>query len=64
VSRWFYQFFKTAKAAGCFLGTMKDLAQRFLEKPLLLPKDLQPSAEGLQIISLLNPGVFRCQNKT
>jgi predicted GH43/DUF377 family glycosyl hydrolase len=43
---------------------MKDLAQRFPENPLLLPKDLQPSAEGLQIISLLNPGVFRYQNKT
>jgi predicted GH43/DUF377 family glycosyl hydrolase len=43
---------------------MKDLAQRFLENPLLLPKDLQPSAEGLQIISLLNPGVFTFGGKT
>jgi predicted GH43/DUF377 family glycosyl hydrolase len=43
---------------------MKDLAQRFPENPLLLPKDLQPSRENLQIISLLNPGVFRYQNKT
>jgi predicted GH43/DUF377 family glycosyl hydrolase len=44
--------------------SMKDLALRFPENPLLLPKDLKPSAEGLQIISLLNPGVFRYQNKT
>ena len=43
---------------------MKDLAQRFPENPLLLPKDLSPSRDGLQIISLLNPGVFRFQNKT
>ena len=43
---------------------MKDLAQRFPENPLLLPKDLKASREGLQVISLLNPGVFRFQNKT
>jgi predicted GH43/DUF377 family glycosyl hydrolase len=43
---------------------MKDLAQRFLPNPLLLPKDLRPSREGLQIISLLNPGVFRFEGKT
>jgi predicted GH43/DUF377 family glycosyl hydrolase len=43
---------------------MKDLAQRFQENPLLLPKDLAPSGEGLQIISLLNPGVFSYNGKT
>ncbi|WP_179413328.1 glycoside hydrolase family 130 protein [Mucilaginibacter sp. E4BP6] len=42
---------------------MKDIAQRFSENPLLLPKDLAPSREGLQIISLLNPGVFRFNGK-
>jgi len=42
---------------------MKDIATRFTENPLLLPKDLKPSAEGLQIISLLNPGVFRFNGK-
>src|SRR5471030_2400692 len=42
----------------------RDLAQRFPENPLLLPKDLQPSGQGLQIISLLNPGVFRFKGKT
>ncbi|MBL4678070.1 MAG: glycoside hydrolase family 130 protein [Mucilaginibacter sp.] len=41
---------------------MRDLAQRFPENPLLLPKDLVPSGPGLQVISLLNPGVFRYQD--
>ncbi|QEC74747.1 glycoside hydrolase family 130 protein [Mucilaginibacter ginsenosidivorax] len=42
---------------------MNDITKRFPENPLLLPKDLRPSAEGLQIISLLNPGVFRFNKK-
>lgn len=42
----------------------KDLAERFPENPLLLPKDLKSSSTDLQIISLLNPGVFRFQDKT
>jgi predicted GH43/DUF377 family glycosyl hydrolase len=42
---------------------MKDLAQRFPENPLLLPKDVKPSNPGLQVISLLNPGVFTYQDK-
>jgi len=41
-----------------------DIANRFPENPLLMPKDLRPLVPGLQIISLLNPGVFRYQNKT
>lgn len=43
---------------------MKDLAKRFPENPLLIPKDLQPSSPDLQIISLLNPGVFVFEQKT
>jgi len=43
---------------------MKDLAQRFPENPLLLPKDVSPSADGLQVICLLNPGVFSFEGKT
>jgi beta-1,2-mannobiose phosphorylase / 1,2-beta-oligomannan phosphorylase len=43
---------------------MKDLARRFPENPLLLPKDIVPSTPGLQVISLLNPGVFRFLDKT
>lgn len=42
---------------------MKDLANRFPENPLLLPKDVAPSADGLQVICLLNPGVFTYQGK-
>lgn len=42
---------------------MKDIAQRFPQNPLLMPKDLPPSHEGLQVISLLNPGAFRFGGK-
>ncbi|HTD98502.1 MAG TPA: glycoside hydrolase family 130 protein [Mucilaginibacter sp.] len=42
---------------------MKDLARRFPENPLLLPKDVKPSNPGLQVISLLNPGVFQFEDK-
>ncbi|GAB3934708.1 glycoside hydrolase family 130 protein [Mucilaginibacter myungsuensis] len=43
---------------------MTDIAKRFPENPLLSPKDLNPSTEGLKIACLLNPGVFRFQGKT
>lgn len=43
---------------------MSDIARRFPENPLLMPKDLQPSSSELQIICLLNPGVFIYQQKT
>jgi len=62
---------KTFAAPGCFIAIepcyaekMKDLARRFPENPLLLPKDVRPSAEGLQVICLLNPGVFSFAGKT
>jgi len=42
---------------------MKDLAQRFPENPLLLPKDIAATSNEMQIISLLNPGVFTYDNK-
>ncbi|WP_158797928.1 glycoside hydrolase family 130 protein [Pedobacter sp. L105] len=42
---------------------MKDLAQRFPENPLLLPKDLTVSSSEMQIISLLNPGAFSYDDK-
>lgn len=42
---------------------MKDLARRFIENPLLMPKDLKASSSTLQVISLLNPGVFRYAGK-
>jgi len=43
---------------------MPDIAKRFPENPLLSPKDLPPSSPGLHIACLLNPGVFRFQDKT
>lgn len=46
------------------LQHMKDIARRFPENPLLLPKDLWPSSEALQVICLLNPGVFTFEGRT
>ena len=43
---------------------MNDLAQRFGENPILRPRDLRPSVEGMEVTCLLNPGVFRFQDKT
>lgn len=42
---------------------MSDIAHRFPENPLLMPKDLHASTPDLQIISLLNPGVFTFKGK-
>ena len=41
-----------------------DIAKRFRENPLLKPQDLAASAATLQVICLLNPGVFTYQHKT
>jgi len=43
---------------------MADIADRFNENPILRPEDIRPSHEGLKVECLLNPGVFRFQNKT
>ena len=43
---------------------MQDIAKRFTQNPLLSPKDLKASKNGLEITCLLNPGVFTFQNKT
>jgi predicted GH43/DUF377 family glycosyl hydrolase len=43
---------------------MNDLAQRFAQNPLLTPRDLRPSVAGMEVTCLLNPGVFRYQEKT
>ncbi len=40
-----------------------DIAKRFKENPLLKPQDLAASAENLQVICLLNPGVFTWRGK-
>lgn len=41
-----------------------DIAKRFKENPLLKPQDLTPSAVNLEVICLLNPGVFYLGGKT
>lgn len=43
---------------------MIDIAKRFAENPLLSPADLLASGKGLQITSILNPGVFQYEGKT
>jgi predicted GH43/DUF377 family glycosyl hydrolase len=43
---------------------MSDIARRFPENPLLRPTDIRASSKDLQVISLLNPGVFVFENKT
>ena len=41
-----------------------ELAKRSPQNPILRPTDLKPSSPGLKIECLLNPGVFRFQDKT
>ncbi|WP_448699455.1 glycoside hydrolase family 130 protein [Mucilaginibacter sp. AW1-3] len=43
---------------------MRDIARRFPENPLLSPKDLKATTDGLHIACLLNPGVFQFDGKT
>ena len=43
---------------------MSDIAKRFPENPLLSPKDVTPSIQGVHVACLLNPGVFRFDGKT
>ena len=43
---------------------MKDIAKRFNQNPILSPKDLKASTDGLEITCLLNPGVFQFEGKT
>lgn len=42
---------------------MADIAKRFVENPILRPADIHPSIAGMQVECLLNPGVFRFDNK-
>jgi len=43
---------------------MADIVQRFTQNPLLRPSDLPPSDARFEITCLLNPGVFRFNNRT
>ncbi|HEY5692164.1 MAG TPA: glycoside hydrolase family 130 protein [Cyclobacteriaceae bacterium] len=40
-----------------------DIARRFNENPILKPHDISSSSMGMNIEGLLNPGVFRFENK-
>ena len=40
-----------------------DIAKRNLQNPILKPSDLKPGIEGMEIVCLLNPGVFRMNGK-
>ena len=40
-----------------------DIANRFPQNPLLRPADLKPGIEGMEILCLLNPGVFQFEGK-
>jgi len=41
-----------------------DLARRFPQNPLLAPKDIIPSIEGMTVECVLNPGAFTYNGKT
>jgi len=40
-----------------------DIAKRFPENPLIIPANLNPGISGMEIVCLLNPGVFRYDDK-
>ncbi len=41
-----------------------EIARRNIHNPILRPADIKPSMQGMKIECLLNPGVFRFENKT
>jgi len=43
---------------------MTDIAKRFRQNPLLTPSDIRPSADGMEVTCLLNPGAFRFRDQT
>jgi predicted GH43/DUF377 family glycosyl hydrolase len=43
---------------------MADIAKRFAENPILRPRDIRPSIDGMTVECLLNPGVFRFNDRT
>lgn len=44
-------------------NSVPDIAKRFEQNPLIKPQDLRPSSPFMTIECLLNPGVFRFENK-
>jgi beta-1,2-mannobiose phosphorylase / 1,2-beta-oligomannan phosphorylase len=45
------------------LVSITDISKRFKENPVLKPKDLRASSNAMKIECLLNPGVFKFNNK-
>jgi beta-1,2-mannobiose phosphorylase / 1,2-beta-oligomannan phosphorylase len=45
------------------LVSVNDISKRFKQNPVLRPKDLRPSSDSMKIECLLNPGVFKFNNK-
>jgi predicted GH43/DUF377 family glycosyl hydrolase len=45
------------------LKNMESLVHRFPQNPLIRPADILPGRAGLEVTCLLNPGVFRFQDK-
>jgi predicted GH43/DUF377 family glycosyl hydrolase len=43
--------------------TITDLARRFEQNPLLSPKSVKAHGEGMVVVGMLNPGVFRFEKK-
>lgn len=41
-----------------------DIAIRFSDNPILSPKDIRPSIPEMEVVCLLNPGVFIFENKS
>lgn len=44
--------------------SVSGITNRFDQNPLLKPKDIKPSSSSMKIECLLNPGVFKFDNKT
>ncbi len=40
-----------------------DIAKRLTQNPLLRPSDIKPGISGMEIVCLLNPGVFKFEGK-
>jgi beta-1,2-mannobiose phosphorylase / 1,2-beta-oligomannan phosphorylase len=43
---------------------MGDIAERFINNPILAPRDFIPSIDGFHIAGVLNPGAFAFKGKT
>ena len=43
---------------------MADLAKRFLQNPIITPADISPSRLDMEVVCVMNPGVFLFDEKT